>query len=143
MKSLATLIKLQKSNVDEQRQLLAKLQARLDAIRAEIAEHEALQERERQAVRKNPEAGLTYGAFVKWALAHAKELDQMFVTAAKAVEIARDKLAELFEEQKRYELAEAERIEEERREELRQETILLDEVGSVSYERRKRREKGR
>ena len=139
MKSLGTLIKLQKTRVDEQRLLLAKLQARLDQIVSEIADHEIRQAREQVEVKKNPQSALTYGEFVKWAIKHSEELEKQRVTAVKAVDIARDRLAELFEEQKRYEIAEANRIEEERQEQLRQETLYLDEVGSVAHERKMRR----
>ncbi|MDD5585929.1 MAG: hypothetical protein PHY92_03105 [Alphaproteobacteria bacterium] len=141
MKSLSTLIKLQKTRVDEQRQLLAKLLEHLDAVEKAIAEHEIRQAREQLAVQENPGAGLTYGAFVKWAIEYSRELEKQYVTAAKAVDLARGRLAELFEEQKRYEIAEAARLEEEKREEARQETIELDEIGSVGFIRKKKREK--
>jgi len=138
MKSLAPLIKLQKTRVDEQRLILAKLQVRLEEILGQIAEHEIRQAREQLAVQEHPEMGLTYGAFVKKALRRSRELEKERVVAAKAVEIARERLAEVFEEQKRYEIAEEQRSEEERREELRQETIELDEIGSVFHVRKKK-----
>ncbi len=139
MKSLATLIKLQKTQVDEQRMLLAKLQLRLEAITREIAEHEQRQEKERLAAQKDPELAVTYGEFIKWSIKRAQELERQRETAAKAVNIAREKLAELFEGQKRYEIAESNRLEEERLEQLRQETLYMDEVGSVAHERKMRK----
>lgn len=139
MKSLSTLIKLQKTKVDEQRLLLAKLQAQLEQIERALAEHEIRQAREQLAAQKNPESAMTYGEFVRWAINYSRQLERQLATALKAVEIARDALAELFEEQKRYEIAEAARIEEERKEEARQETMKLDEVGSIGFVRKKRR----
>jgi flagellar export protein FliJ len=141
MNSFATLIKLQKTRVDEQRQFLAKLLEHLEAIERAIAEHEIRQAREQLAIQENPAAAMTYGAFVKWAVDHARNLERQYVTVAKAVDLARGKLAELFEEQKRYEIAEADRLEELRREELRQETIELDEIGSVGFIRKHKKGK--
>jgi flagellar export protein FliJ len=138
MPSFATLIKLSKTHVDEQRLVLAKLQARLDEIERDIAELEIRQAREQVTVNEYPETALTYGAFLKWAIARARELENERQAAAVAVTIARDKLAELFEEQKRYEIAEQNRIEEEAREAARRERIEMDEIGSVSFVRKKK-----
>jgi hypothetical protein len=54
-----------------------------------------------------------------------------------AVKIAQDKLAELFEEQKRYEIAEEQRIEDEDKAARHRDTLALDEVGGVMHERKK------
>ncbi|MDX2028366.1 MAG: hypothetical protein SFW62_07000 [Alphaproteobacteria bacterium] len=136
MKSLATLIKLQKTYVDEQRLLLARLQEQLDAIEQAIAVLEIQKVREQEVARDNEEARATYGAFVKAALDKGKELEKHRQIAEAAIEAAREKLSELFEEQKRYEIAEEARIEAEEREERRRETIELDEIGSVRHTRK-------
>lgn len=138
MRTLSTLIKLQKSRVDEQRLMLAMLQQRLDDIEKAVRDHEERKVLEQKAVQKNPETGLTYGAFVKWAIKRTRELEMQRIVASKAVDMARDNLAAVFEEQKRYELAEEARLEAERQEELRRETLELDEIGGVAHERRKR-----
>jgi hypothetical protein len=66
-----------------------------------------------------------------------RELEKQRQIGTAAVEAARLKLTELFEEQKRYEIAEAARLEAEKKEERRRETIELDEVGGVTYTRKK------
>lgn len=137
MKSLATLIKLQKTRVDEQRMLVARLQDQLASIEAGLAALRAQQEQQRVLVRELPEMALTYGEYVKTSLQQEALLMKKRRTAEMAVNAALDKLAELFEEQKRYELAERNRIEEEEREEARRETITLDEVGSIGFTRKK------
>ena len=63
MKTLTTLIKLQKSRVDEQRQHVAKLQLMLDAIVQKITALEIEKAREQVAAENNPGARSTYGAF--------------------------------------------------------------------------------
>jgi flagellar biosynthesis chaperone FliJ len=137
MKSLATLIKLQKTRVDEQRQTLAKAQEFLDGVAQAIAQLEIKKAREQTAAEKHPEARLTYGAFLKAAVRDGRALEKQRAVAEAAVEAARAKLAELFEEQKRYEIAAAHRQAAEDREGRRKETIELDEVGGVTYTRNK------
>ena len=136
MKSLLTLIKLQKTFVDEQRQHLAHLQDRLEQIEGEIAQLEIRKAREQTAAQDN-EARTTYGAFLRQMVLQGRALEQERQTAAMAVKLAQDRLAELFEEQKRYEIAEAQRAEEAAKAERRRETIELDEVGIVAHERRR------
>lgn len=136
MKSLATLIQLQKTFVDEQRQHLARLQDQLGQIEAKIAQLEILKARE-QAAAQSDEARATYGAFLKKVIVEGRELEKERETASLAVKIAHDKLAELFEEQKRYEIAEEQRIESEEAEARHRETKTLDEIGGVMHERKK------
>jgi flagellar FliJ protein len=136
IKSLAILIKLQKTRVDEQRIHLNHLQERLEQIDNKIAQVEIRKAREQEAA-QNGEARLTYGAFAKAMVAEGRVLEKERQTAAMAVKIAHDKLAELFEEQKRYEIAEQQRIDVEVRAERRRETIELDEIGGMRHERKK------
>jgi flagellar biosynthesis chaperone FliJ len=136
MNSLQTLIKLQKTRVDEQRQHLARLQDALERIDGAIAQLEIQKAREQEAAR-DPALRTTYGAFLKSLVMKERLLDQERQTAAQAVKIAHDKLAELFEEQKRYEIAEEQRLESEARAERRLERIALDEIGGVMHERNK------
>jgi flagellar biosynthesis chaperone FliJ len=137
MKTLDTLIKLQKSLVDEQRQHLVKLQDMLDEIIRRIAVLEIEKTRELLAAESSAEARATYGAFLKRIVAKGRELEKERQVAAHAVDLAHARLIELFEEQKRYEIAEAARLEAEAKEERRRERIDLDEVGGVTYTRRK------
>lgn len=134
-KTFATLIKLQKLSVDEQRQVLARLQDALEKIEHRIAELEIQKTRESLAVAQNPDARSTYGAFLQGVATKGRGLERERKAAAHAVDQARAKLSELFEEQKRYEIAEEQRIEAEIKEEQRQERIELDEIGGTVHER--------
>jgi hypothetical protein len=137
MKSLTTLIKLQKTYVDEQRIHLATLQERLESIIRQIAAHQIEMAREQVAAENNEEARTTYGAYLEAAVIKAKILEKDREAAAIAVDIARAKLAELFEEQKRYEIAQQAREAAELAEEQKRERMTLDEVSSVQYTRKK------
>ncbi|MDR3450515.1 MAG: flagellar FliJ family protein [Alphaproteobacteria bacterium] len=136
VKSLETLIKLQKTFVDEQRIHLARLQDNLEAIDNRIVELEIRKARELEAARDEA-ARATYGAFLGAMVEQGRALEKDRQTAALAVKIAQEKLAELFEEQKRYEIAEEQRLATEAKKERRRETIDLDEIGGVMHERNK------
>ena len=101
--------------------------------------NEIVKAREQVAAEQNPGARATYGAFLKAAVKKGREMEKERQQAAAAVAVAHDKLAELFEEQKRYEIAEQARVEAEARDERRRERIELDEIGGVTHERRKER----
>ncbi|MGE3624132.1 MAG: flagellar FliJ family protein [Bdellovibrionales bacterium] len=137
MKSLATLIKYQKTLVDEQRLVLARAQDRLEAVAAAIAKLENDRLAEQAAARKDPANAITYGAFVKETIRRREALDKDRQIAEAAVAAARDALAAVFEEQKRYEIAEATRLAAEEKAQDRLETAELDEIGGVTHERRK------
>lgn len=136
MKSLVTLIKLQKTYVDEQRVVLAKLQEQLQTIEDKIVAQHVLQEQQKELLHENPDMGLTYGAFLEQQLKKKEALEKEKGVMEYAIELALDKLAGLFEEQKRYEIAQQQREEEEKRIEADRETKILDEVGSVSFVRK-------
>jgi len=136
MKSLATLIKLQKTYVDEQRQYLTRLLDNMERIEHTIAELEIAKAREQDAALDNA-ARATYGQFLKGMIAKGRELEKERQTAAHAVKLAQEKLAQLFEEQKRFEIAEQQRIDAEAAAERRLERIDLDEIGGVMHERKK------
>lgn len=142
MKSLRTLIKLQKTRVDEQRQQLARLENQLAAIEKRIAEWEIYKAREQVAADTNEEARATYGAFVQSAVVKGREMEKERRAAVDAVRIAHDKLAELFEEQKRYEIAEQARLDSAAKAEAKLETQELDEVGAISHQRRREESSG-
>lgn len=140
MKKFATLIKLQKTLVDDQRAHLSKLQDQLLNIENKIAENEIIKVREQIAAQESAEASLTYGAFIKVFIVQSRELENQRQICISAVEAARLKLSELFEEQKRYEIAEDQHIKAELKEERQRETLLMDEIGNIGFLRKKNNE---
>jgi flagellar biosynthesis chaperone FliJ len=138
MKGLETLIKLQKTHVDEQRLMLAKLHEQLQRIEDKMAALHTQQEKQKELLHKNPDMGLTYGNYLENSLKRMELLEKEKSTMKYAIELALDKLAALFEEQKRYEIAQKQREEEAIRQEAARETKVLDEVGSVGFVRKGR-----
>jgi hypothetical protein len=137
MKSLSTLIKLQKTYVDQQRLIVNKLQERVDLLERAMIALEIQKMQEKAVAAKHPEHTQTYGMFLRMAVQRGRALAFERLNAVAATNAARDKLTELFEEQKRYEIAEEARLEAELKEELRRETAELDEIGGVTYQRQK------
>jgi flagellar biosynthesis chaperone FliJ len=137
MKSLSTLIKLQKTRVDEQRLALTRLQGLLEEIERNIAKLEVKKAHEQVAAQESAEARATYGAFLKAVVTQGRDFEKQRAVMIEAIEIARQKLRELFEEQKRYEIAEVARLAAEQKEERRKETMELDEIGAVTFTRKK------
>jgi tRNA U34 5-carboxymethylaminomethyl modifying enzyme MnmG/GidA len=137
MKSFKTLIKLQKTFVDEQRQQLMRLLDHLEQIERLIVQLEMIKAHEKAAAAKDVVARFTYGAFLKGVIVKGRALEKNRQMTEMAIRAAREKLAELFEEQKRYEIAEEQRLEKEAKEERRLETLELDEIGGTRHERKK------
>ena len=75
---------------------------------------------------------------LKAAVNQGRELEKQRMVMIEAIEIPRKKLTELFEEQKRYEIAEASRVAVGQKEERRKETMELDEIGGVTYTRKQK-----
>ncbi len=141
MKTLGTLIKLQKSLVDEQRRMLTDLQNILDRIDHEIVELTVAQAREEGVVRDaEPVARQTFSLFIMTVKARLERLMAAKQQAVEEVEKAREKLAELFEAQKRYEIISEQREAAALAEENRQEQMELDETAAQGHQRRKREE---
>ncbi len=137
MKTLGTLIKLQKSLVDDQRRMLADLQNILERIEAEIVALDALRNREEEVARTaEPAAMVTLAQFMAQPKNRAEQLAKAKRDAIAAVEAAREQLAELFETQKRYEIIRDQRDAAALAEEKRQDRLELDEIAETSHQRK-------
>ena len=93
-KSFSTLIKLQKSFVDEQRHHLTRLLENLELIETRIMQLEALRAQEQAAAAHDDVARMTYGAFLKSVIAKRRELENERGEAALAVMVAQEKLSD-------------------------------------------------
>ena len=138
MKQLETLIKMHKLNVDEQRRVLAAKQAEADAIMMAIA---ALQanlelEKERAANSNEPEVTFSIGHYIKEQLKIHDRMQRDLSEKEREVNLERNKLALMFEELKRYEIAEANWQEEQRKAEQKAENKVYDEQSGQRHHKR-------
>lgn len=136
MKTLDTLIRLARFDVDERRRDLALLLEREDAVRAQIAGLEADVARERALAEATPELAASFGAYAARVRERRAAMEQELATLEPVIDHARDRLAEAYEEQKKIEITRDRRLEAEAAEENRREQQVLDEIGIVNHGRK-------
>lgn len=140
MSSLKTIIRLHKWQLDEKRRALADLQnlhdrlcAELDRLRQEILH-------EQQTARNDPAVAFGYAAFARGARERDHRLQQSIAQVERQIAAATEAMSEAFQELKRFELAEEERLKREREKIRRKEDAMLDETALVGFRRRQQQE---
>lgn len=140
MSSLKTIIRLQKWKLDEKRRALAELQNLADRLQAEIDRLKEEIAAERETARGNVEYSFTYSNYIQAAMERGKRLTQSMGQVEAQIAVATDEMAEAFQELKRYELAEEERLKREKEKLKRKEANMLDETALVGFRRRQQEE---
>ncbi|MBK4717349.1 flagellar FliJ family protein [Azospirillum sp. YIM DDC1] len=140
MSSLKTIIRLQKWKLDEKRRALAELQSLADRLQAEIERLKEEIAAERDTARGNVEYAFTYSNYIQAAMERGKRLTQSMGQVEAQIAVATDEMAEAFQELKRYELAEEERLKREKEKLKRKEANMLDETALVGFRRRQQEE---
>lgn len=135
-RGLQGVIRLHKFEVDEKRRALSDLERQEEALIGRRAALEQEIAREREAVRANPQVGLTYGAYVQRANERRRSLDNALAELRKRLEAARDDLAAAFLDLKTYEITQASRDERARQERERKDQAVMDEIGLMRHRRR-------
>jgi flagellar export protein FliJ len=136
-KTLSTLIRLNRFEVDEKRRALQRLLDRETEIQGSIDHLDRQLEAER-AVAAQPEAaslGLSYGAFAAATKTRKEAHREKLADLYPEIEQARAALSEAFGILKKYEIAQANRLAEEAAEQARVETLEMDELGLASHRR--------
>ena len=140
MSSLKNLIRLQKQQLDEKRRNLAELQNLSDRLKAELERLKEEVAAEQAAARDNPEFAFSYTNFAKAAMERGKRLTLSMGQVDIQIAVATDQMAEAFQELKRYELAEEERLKRENEKLKRKQAEMLDETALVGFRRRQAEE---
>ena len=134
--SLATLVRVQRQNVDRQRRELADREAMLALLAQKLIEWKERILLEQKTARESIEAAQGYGEFAKIAIVRRQQLENALAEAEAEVERSREALLHEIEEMKRYELALANREAEEAAVEQRRETAAFDETASTAFIRK-------
>lgn len=140
MSSLKTVIRLYKLQLDEKRRVLAELQNLGDRLKAEI---ERLREeivQEQQTARDDFAVSFTYANFAQAALERGRRLGESLAQVEVQIAAATEQMAEAYQELKRFELAEEERLKREKEKLKRKEANMLDETALVGFRRRQQEE---
>lgn len=135
MKNLQTLIKMHKLYVDEQRRVLAHKTAEANAIDEAIALLLQTLEEEKARATEQDEGNLLLGAFIGNTLKQLEKLQERRIAKEKEVVLEHDKLASMFEELKRYEIAYETALEERKEVANRKENQTYDEQSSQRHAR--------
>lgn len=127
MRSLASVIRLHRWKVDEKRREVADLEAMADALRQRLLDLEREIKREREGADAQV-VGFAYANYVRAAIARRERFLRSIREAETAVAGKRNELAEAFRELKKFEVAEARRLELVAEESARRERAETDET---------------
>jgi flagellar export protein FliJ len=134
--ALESLIRLHRWQLDERRRELATLEDLAQKLAEERLRLDAEDAREQKAALASPEAARGYAGYAKGLIDRRRKLAQSTAEVAQQIAQARDALSEAFQEVKRFEIAEANRLRlEEQREQKRQQRAL-DDLGVEGFRRR-------
>ena len=138
--SLKSVIRLHKWQLDEKRRALSELQNLADRLRGELDRLKEDVQREQETARGNEEVAFGYAAFARAALERGRRLTESIVQVEAQIAVATDAMAEAYQDLKRFELAEEERIKREREKLKQKENAMLDETALVGFRRRQQEE---
>lgn len=133
MKSaLKTLTRIQKFQIDEQRKILSELQEKQDILQAQLEQLNRDFEQEKEFARNNAGVG-DFGTYVKRYMQQRENLEMQVAVLEKKIEHERDVMADMFKEQKTYEIVDDQRTKRAAKEEEQKMQKVLDEIGTNSF----------
>ncbi|MBI1208483.1 MAG: hypothetical protein GC191_14520 [Azospirillum sp.] len=137
MNDLRAVIRLHRWQLDEKQRALAELRNLEARLHAESERLEEEIRREQQTVRSSGEIAFTYAGFAQAAIGRRERIAQSIAQVETQVAAAVEEMATVFQEVKRYELAQEERDRRDREKQRRRETALLDETAAVGFQRKR------
>lgn len=130
--SLKTLSRIQKFQIDEQRKLLTERLEEEEKLLNERSELIRAFEAEKAFSREQSCIG-DFGAYVKLYMQKKEALDLQIEEVRKQIEEIRDIIADMFKEQKTFEIVERNRKAAEQKAEDEKTSKMLDEIGTNAY----------
>jgi flagellar FliJ protein len=135
VKGLPTLIRLRKFELEEKRRALAEKEAVAAEIERQINALDEAVVREQDAARRSQEVAFAYPAFARMAIDRRRDLIEALAVAQREVEEAAEEVTIAYQELKKFEVAQANRIKREKYEASIREQNLLDEMAIESFRR--------
>ncbi|HYE50779.1 MAG TPA: flagellar FliJ family protein [Azospirillaceae bacterium] len=135
MKGLKTLIRLHKSEVDERRRRLTELQSMAEGLEEERRRFEEQVLEEQRVASLSLETSLTYAAFARQVIDRREQYAAAKREVERRIALAEAAVTEAFQELKRFELAEEDRVRREQARLKHAEALMLDEVASQRFQR--------
>lgn len=137
MGDLKALIRYHRWQLDEKRREVADLNAMLDRLHEQQTALEAEITAEQQAARSHGDVAFSYASFAQQALRRRRAVAGAIAQVEGQIALATDVLRDMFQEVKRYELAQDERTRQEKAKLRHRENAMLDEVAAMGFERRR------
>ncbi len=134
--SLKTLTRIQKFNIDEQRKLLTEQLTREEELIKALADLNWQFEQEKEFSRSHSGLG-DFGLYVKKYMAARDDLETRINAVRQKIAAIREVIADLFKEQKTYEIVDDNRRRAAQKEIDAKEQKMLDEIGTNTYIKRK------
>lgn len=135
MKGLPTLIRLRKFELEEKRRILSEKEAAAARIEADITALDIAVLREQDAARRSHDVAFAYPGFARMAIDRRRDLIEALAAAQREVEIAAEAVTLAYQELKKFEVAQANRIKREKYEEAVRDQIRLDEMAIEGFRR--------
>jgi len=135
MSAVDSLIRLHRWQLDEQRRRVAELEQLIAKLQAEMQRLDSEQAAEQTAAAKSPEAAFAYGSYAGAVIDRRQKLARSLAEAEQKTAEAREALAEVFQEVKRYEIAAAKRILHQRLQDDRVQQNDMDEMAIEIHRR--------
>lgn len=130
--SLQTLTRIKKFNIDEQRKIMVEYQDVEDKLINALQSLNDEFVREKEFAAKNSGIG-DFGAYVKRYMKNREELEFALKDIRNKIEEVRNIIADMFKEQKTYEIVDENRQQRLEKEENNKEQKMLDEIGTNTY----------
>lgn len=131
--ALATLSRIEKFNINEQRKILTALQEQQDAVRLQLDNLNLQFEQEKEFQRQHSEFTGDFGTYLKKYLETKDKLLQQITHLDTQINQVRDIISDMFKEQKTYEIVDKNRQQRQQHEEDLKLQKQLDEIGTNSY----------
>ncbi len=135
-KGLPTLIRLRTFELDQKRRRLAELEGMKARLEAAVDDLVDTVVKEQSIAARDEEVTFAYGAFAKAAIVRRKSLEASIAEVAQQVEAAADEVAIAYQDLKKLEVAQANRVARERAEFERKEQIRLDDIALDQFRQR-------
>lgn len=129
---LKTLNRIQKFHIDEQRKILNELLKQQDVLQEQLNQLNEAFEREKEFARTNSGVG-DFGAYVKRYMQQRENLEMQLSVLQAKIEHERDIMADMFKEQKTFEIVDERRAQRRQKEADDKEQKMLDEIGTNSF----------
>jgi flagellar export protein FliJ len=131
VKGLATLIRLGRWKLDEERRHLGALEAQSARLAAEVTRLERELDAESALAGQSVDGAVAYSRYLAANVAARRELAGSIAGLAGQIATVRDSIAQAYREVKAYELVAEDRRRKQRKSDLRRERIRLDEIGAT------------